>query len=119
MEKLEYGKHFLNWKVKVYKHPGSSFILCQSKYNNYECIYKIREDGLLADGIYKFKGYEGDTQIGSKYFCRSGRKEEREYSLGRNNESGNIHHYRESEEGDYLRYFFNPETLVWKIDNDI
>ena len=108
MEKLEDGSHFGKWKVKVYKHPGSSFILCQDKYD-WEFIFSIREDGLLSDGIYRFR-HGGYTDIGSWYFKRSGRGEERNYYLVRNNESENIKYLTGSS---FQKYDFNSETLVW------
>ena len=101
MEKLRYGEHFGKQKVKVYKQSGSSFILCQEK-NGWEWIHNIREDGLLADGIYRFRAH-GSTIIGSQYFERSGRGEYR--YLQRYNDSGNIDYCDLND--------FNPETLVW------
>ena len=106
-------------KVKVYKNPASSFIRCHEIESNYESIFRLQEDETIQDGIFRDRWDDGNTSIGSKYFCRSGRQETREYRLYRVNESGDIDYYdRIFGKGDsdwrYLAiYSFNPEMLGW------
>ena len=106
-------------KVKVYKQPGSSFILCQTDDNTYEYIQSGLEDGKFANGVYRERFANGDTEIGSRYFLRSGRKVDRVYRLLRYNYDGEIRYtdkVMDNTKGGWKwleEYIFNPETLEW------
>ena len=106
-------------KVNVYEDPGTSFIRCVVINSNDEYI-QILQDGTIQDGIFRFRwdgiGY---TEIGSRYFRRSGREEGRVYRLGRFNTAGNIDYEDiilgkdDSDWRTLARYSFNQETLEW------
>ena len=111
-------------KIKAYKDPGSSFILCYDKDND-EYIHKLQKNGRLEQGIFRLRYANGDTEIGSMYFWdRSGREEQRKYILYKDNESGNIE-YRDQTVNNWILFYegiwrtsasysFNQETLDWK-----
>ena len=82
--------------VKVYKDQGSDFIRCHEIEYNHEFIHILQHDGTISDGIFRERFHDGDTAIGSQYFRRSGREEEREYRLYRFNKSGDIYYYLKS-----------------------
>ena len=98
-------------KVKVYKHPGSSYILCHDE-DNAEYIFKL-QDETIQDGIFRMRWDGRKTEIGSQYFRRSGREVDRIYFLCRDNESGNIEYYDIIDARELAWYSFNPETLEW------
>ena len=105
-------------KVNVYKQLGTSYVLCQQIGPNDESIYLLQDNGTITDGIYRDRWDGGDTVIGSRYFRRSGREEERKHFLLRYNESGNIQYHihilgKEEDDYRYTAYSFNPETLDW------
>ena len=114
MNKLVEGSDGGKRKVKVYKHPGSSYILCHSEENNDEFIYKL-QDEIIQDGIFRERLRWGCTAIGSQYMSRSGREEYRIYSLYRDNKSLNIEYQDDIVNvGIFLAHYrFNPETLEW------
>ena len=105
--------------VKVYKDQGSAFIRCHFIESNIERIHILQEDETISDGIYSDRFANGYTAIGSRYFPRSGREEERVYRLFRFNNSGNIEYHDrilgkdESDWRDLAKYSFNQETLEW------
>ena len=106
-------------EIKVYKDPGSSFIRCHEIKSNDEYIHNLQPDGLFESGIYRYRFASGNTAIGSIYFRRSGREEDREFCLYRDDKSGDIHYYDDIN-GKYesglrtlAKYRFNPETLDW------
>ena len=74
---------------------------------------------MLESGIYRERFASGNTAIGSRYFPRSGREDNRVYRLRRDNNSGNIQYYDEiwgkddSDWRELAKYRFNPETLDW------
>ena len=105
-------------KVKVYKDQGSAFIRCHFIESNNEYIHILKNDGTIADGIYRVRYADGNTGIGSKYFRRSGREEGMMYHLYRDNVSGNIDYDDKICGKDYrwrylAKYRFNQETLEW------
>ena len=105
-------------KVKVYKDQGSAFIRCHNIESNYERIHILQHDGTISDGNFR-EFDDGHTGIGSQYFRRSGREEERMYELYRYNESGSIYYYDQIMGKDdsawriLAAYRFNQETLDW------
>ena len=105
-------------KVKVYNHPGSSYILCHDENKNIEYVYILQQDETIQDGIFRARDYDGNTMIGSKYFRRSGGEEDGSY-LVRYNKSGYILYNDKIWDKDNsswrtrARYNFNPETLDW------
>ena len=102
------------FKVKVYKDQGSSFIRCHNITSNYEFIHILH--GTISDGIFRERYASGNTAIGSRYFLRSGKEEDREYRLCRDNKSGNIEYHDQIYGKDHIElavYRFNPETLEW------
>ena len=107
------------FKVKVYKDQGSAFIRCHFIGSDDEYIHILKEDETISDGIYRVGYANGNTVIGSQYFRRSGRDEEREYQLYRDNESGDIYYDDQIWSKDVrgwrtlARYRFNHETLDW------
>ena len=106
-------------KVKVYKDQGSAFIRWHSITSNNEYIHFLQQDGTIADGIVRDRWADGYTAIGSQYFRRCGREEERAYGLYRWNKSGNIDYQDQIMGKDdsgwrYLaKYRFNQNTLEW------
>ena len=106
--KLKYGFDG-GGKVKVYKHPGSSFILYQDEDNN-ECIYNLQQDGTIQDGIFRSRDVYRNTAIGSEYFRRSWKEYYRFYRL---NKSRDIKYYDIIDGKSLARYSFNTETLDW------
>ena len=105
------------YKVNIYKDQGSAFIRCYDDDND-EYIHILQHDGTIADGIFRERWADGDTAIGSKYFRRAGREEQREYQLYRFND-GNIYYddkiYGKDDSGwrTLAEYRFNQETLDW------
>ena len=105
-------------KVKLYRNKNSDFVRVDDVEIDNEYIYIIDENGLLKHGIHRFFPDNG-TSIGSRYFSRGDRKESREYSLYRFNESGNII-YRDQIKGKedkawrlLTKYEYKPKTLSW------
>ena len=76
----------------------------------------MRADGCHEDGIYRERTVNGDTEIGSDYFDRWGRKVRKVYFLKKIAESGIIL-YREKTysngEIEIIEYCFNAKTLKW------
>ena len=111
-------------KVKVYKDQGSSFMRCHDIESYQESILILQQDETIADGSYRERFASGSVAIGSRYFRRSGREEDRIYRFYRDNESGDIYYsdliLGKDNNWRYLaEYRFNPETLEWtNIDND-
>ena len=107
------------YKVKVYKDQDSAFIRCHDIVFDNEYIHILQNDGIISDGIYRERWADGDTVIGTRYFRRSGREEERQYHLYRWNKSGNIVYHDKIYGKDdsawrtLARYSFNQETLQW------
>ena len=107
-------------KVKIYKDKASAFIRCHHIESNDEFIHILQHDETISEGIFRERWDDGYTAIGSRYFRRSGREEERVYRLFRYNKSGDIYYYDEIYGKDdsawrYLaKYRFNQETLEWK-----
>ena len=105
-------------KVKIYKHQGSAFISCHEMEDNLEYIYNLQE-GSIQDGIFRIRWDNGKSAIGSKYFSRLGREEDREYRLIRSNKSGEIQYNDKiwgKDDSDWrwvAAYNFNRETFVW------
>ena len=106
--------------VKVYKDQDSAFIRCHLIETNHEAIHILQQnDETIADGIFRDRYASGNTAIGSRYFCKSGREEERVYQLYRFNKSGNIDYddlIWGKDDGGWRRlakYRFNQETLDW------
>ena len=118
MRKLIYGLDG-GFNVKVYKDQASAFIRCHEIASNYEAIHILQEDETISDGICRERYVSGNTAIGSMYFRRSRREEDRGYRLYRDNESGNIE-YEDilgKDDSGYrtlATYRFNKETLEWK-----
>ena len=106
--------------VKVYKDQGSAFIRCHEIESNYESIHILQEDETISDGIFRERLASGTTALGSMYFRRSEREEDRLYRLFRYNKSGNIEYhdkiYGKDDSGwrFLAKYSFNQETLEWK-----
>ena len=117
MKKLIYGSDG-GATVKVYKDQSSAFIRCHSIESNTEYIF-LQEDGTISDGIFRARYADGNTDIGSKYFRRSGREEGRLSLLVRFNKSENIEYHDlilgKDDKGWRLlaKYRFNPKTLDW------
>ena len=107
-------------KMKVYKDQGSAFIRCHEIKYNYEAIHILQHDGTISDGIFRERFASGNTTIGSEYYRRSEREEDRVYRLFRYNDDGEIHYEdkilgKDDSGWRFLAaYRFNPETLEWK-----
>ena len=79
---------------------------------------------MFESGIFRERNAaSGNTSIGSRYFSKSGRGEDRMYYLFRDNKSGNIQYqdqiWGKNDSGwrALAKYRFNPETLDWtKLD---
>ena len=105
--------------VKVYKDQGSAFIRCDEIESYYDYIHILQHDQTIADGIFRARFADVYTAIGSKYFRRSGREEDRDYHLYRDNKSGDIYYYDQIRGKDdkfwrfLAKYRFNQETLDW------
>ena len=109
---------FKGIELKVYKDPGSSFILCHNPESNIEEIHNLKPNGRFESGIHRKRFASGDTIIGSQYFHMGWRREDRVYRLFRFNDTGDIHYIDkisvyDSSWRNIARYSFNPETLVW------
>ena len=108
------------YRVKVYKDQSSSFIRWHQIKSNKEYIHILQHDGTISDGIYRERFANGETAIGSQYFLRSGREEDRVYQLYRYKDNGDIYYYDQfaGEDDTGLRtlaaYRFNQETLEWR-----
>ena len=104
-------------KVKLFQQEGSSFARIQYDHNKAEYIYKMRVDGCYEDGIYRERTVNGDTEIGSDYYDRWGRKERRTYILKRFNKSGIILYRDDLENTDgenkVIEFCFNAKTFEW------
>ena len=105
-------------KVMVYKDQDSAFIRCHDFKSNTEYIHILQHDETISNGIYRVRYADGDNGIGSMYFRRSGREEERLYRLSRYNDNGDIYYYDQicGKDGrwKYLaKYSLYPKTLEW------
>ena len=106
-------------KVKLYRNKNSDFVRVHNTEDNSEYIHLIDENGLLKHGINRYNYPSMGTSIGSRYFRRGDRKESREYSLYRFNESGNIIYedYIKGKEDKHWRllkkYEYKTKTLSW------
>ena len=124
-EKLKDGSHFGSIKVKVYKDQASSFILCRHDTDNDEYIFNIKQDGTIAEGIFRHRRDNGSTAIGSRYFSRSGRGEDRMHRLYKDKNSEAIKYIDEiklkhdSVWRALAVYSFNPQTLDWTLTKKI
>ena len=110
--------------VKVYKDQGSKYIRCHMLESNIEYIHILQHDGTIGDGIFRQRYADGYSAIGSRYFRRSGREEDRMYCVYRFNASGNIFYGDKiwGRDGSHWKtlvdYSFNQETLEW-TDNKV
>ena len=115
--KLITGKRHGKIEVKLYQQEGSSFARIQFVKDKDEYIFKMRADGCYEDGIYREITVNGDTEIGSDYKTRWGRKVRRVYLLKKINETGIILYRAYLENTDGLNilneYCFNSKTLKW------
>ena len=119
LKKLGYSPdHTSSNKVNVYKDPGTSFIRCSEIDIKREYIHILQQDGTIQEGIFRHRD-AGGSKIGSQYFRRSGREQDRMYQLYRMNNTGNIHYHELilCKDEQYWRILaecsFNPETLDW------
>ncbi len=87
--------------------------------SNHECIFKIQEDGLLQDGIHRYKVPSGDTWIGYRLFWRGDRQENKQFIFYKLNSSGEIRYLEQvwgKNDKDWRTvtdYKFHPETMSW------
>ncbi len=97
--------------VKLYRISQEPFVLVHDLDDNDEYIYKIQEDGLLQDGICRYKFPDGDTQIGCRLFRRGDRQEDKKFRLLKFGSSGEIRYI----EHIFCNpdYKFHPETMSW------
>ena len=106
-------------KIKLYRNKNSNFVRVHNIGNNHEYIHIIDKNGLLKLGIFRYKVPNMDTSIGSRYFRRGDRKEDRQYHLYRFNKSGNIEYEDQRGEEDkgwrlQTKYEYIPETFLRK-----
>ncbi len=104
--------------VNMYRVKDTKFVHCHDS-DNHEYLYKIQEDGLLQDGIYRYKFPDGETIIGCRLFWRGDRQENKEFRLYKSSSDGEIR-YQESVSGKenpgwriVTEYKFHPETMSW------
>ena len=113
-EKLITGKSSGGIKVKLFQQEGSSFARIQYDHNKAEYIYKMRADGCYEDGLYRERTVNGDTEIGSDYYNRWGRKVKKVYFLKRFAGSGTILYREETKDTEVIDHCrFNAITLKW------
>ncbi len=72
-------------------------------------------DGLLQDGIIRYKFPSGNTGIGCRLFSRGDRQESKEFRLYKSSLKGEIL-YEENEDPGWrtvTAYKFHPDTMLW------
>ena len=105
--------------AKLYKIPGEQHVYVHNTKYNYEYIHKLREDGLLQEGLHKYRYDNGDTQIGCRIFRRGDIIEDREYRLYRFSSSGEIRYLvqvwcKEDKAWRTVTSFrYHPDTFSW------
>ena len=118
---LFYGnKNSNSAPAKLYKIPGEQHVYVHNTKYNYEYIHKLREDGLLQEGLHRYRFPSGNTQIGCRLFWRGDRIEDRQNILYRFSTSGEIRYEeRVCGKGDkdwrtVTRFLYHPNTFSWK-----
>ena len=106
-------------KVKLYRNKNSDFVRVHDIKDNHEIIQLTDENGQLKHGIFRYTIPNKKTNLGSRYFRRGDRNQNREYSLYRFNESVNIIYQdqvygKEDKAWKVLtKYEYKPKTLSW------
>ena len=106
--------------AKLYKIPGEQHVYVDETNNNHDSIFKLREDGLLQDGLHRYRFPSGNTQIGCRIFWREDRIEDRVNTLCRYSSSGEIR-YEEKVWGKedkawrtVTSFRYHPDTFSWE-----
>ena len=91
--------------AKLYKIPAEQHVYVHDTKYNYESIHKLREDGLLQEGLHRYRFPSGNTEIGSRLFRREDRIEDRVNKLYRFSSSGGIR---------YLELVWGKDDKAWR-----
>ena len=112
-------------KVNLYRKSQEPFVLVHNIEENIEYIHKMNEDGLLQDGIHRYKWPDGDTALGCNLFWREDEQDENLFMLYNFSSSGQIRYLERvlvKEEKSWRTitdYMFLPDTSSWsKVKTD-